>query len=99
MNELIASNNKANSLCAKLEHKKVLSIDQEDAINGPVWTLILQVSPSDATFDVRVISKNDKLVVDPEISRTNAYGEQPNCIATKYPKLAFFCYCKSHLKN
>ena len=99
MNELITSNNETSTLCAKLEHKKVLSIDQEDAIDGPIWTLILQVSPSDATFDVRVISKDDKLVVDPEISRTNAYGNQPNCIATKYPKLAFFCYCKSHLKN
>lgn len=76
------------------------------------YNIMLRVSPSDATFDIRVRKigggggdygthgdSSGVFVVDPEISRTNLYRNQPACIQMKYPKLAPFCYCKSLLKS
>ena len=34
--------------------------------------------------------------VDPEISRVNLYGDQPQCIAKEYPHLRSYCICKGY---
>jgi len=101
MNELISSNDETHSLCVKLKFKSLISVDQEDTVDGQTWSIMLQVSPSDAAFDVRVTkdTKSHKFIIDPEVSRTNMYGNQANCIENKYPKVVFFCYCKWHLKD
>lgn len=51
--------------------------------------------PGNAMFEVTVaIREDNKVLVDPSISRTNVYGSQPNCILRKYPYARKFCYCK-----
>jgi len=100
INKLLSKHEEPKRLCAELSLSKVISIEYEKFQNEKKYYLIFQTSPNNATYDVRV-KKNleTKLVeVDPEISRTNLYREQPFCIKSKYPKLAFFCYCKSFLK-
>ena len=89
-------------LCAELTLKKVLNLEYatDSVKNEGVFFVMFQVSPSDATFDVRVkkdLANQTRIYVDPEISRTNLYRNQPACIQMKYPKLAPFCYCKSLL--
>uniref|UniRef100_A0A7M5X907 Uncharacterized protein n=2 Tax=Clytia hemisphaerica TaxID=252671 RepID=A0A7M5X907_9CNID len=101
INNIIESYKEAIPICAKLELKKIISLEMgkvpgEDA---DLFNIMLQVSPSNATFDVRVTRKhNDELIVNGEMSRTNLYGKQPTCIKFKYPKLAKFCYCRSWME-
>lgn len=52
-------------------------------------------SPGNALFEVSVAIRNDKkVIVNPDISRTNVYGNQPKCILRRYPYARKFCYCK-----
>jgi len=51
--------------------------------------------PGNALFEVTVAIREDKkVIVNPNISRTNLYGNQPKCILRKYPYARKFCYCK-----
>ena len=34
--------------------------------------------------------------IDPEISRVNLYGDQPQCIAKEYPHLRSYCICRGY---
>ena len=101
INSKIKSEEEPKSKCSTLYLKDVISIEYMKATNSSTVTynVIFRVSPSDATFDLRVIKTSGIYRVDPEISRTNLYRNQPACIQMKYPKLAPFCYCKSLLNN
>ena len=104
-NARLKSEEEPRSLCATLRLKEILSMEyttkSESSVNNIdiTYNVMFRVSPSDATFDVRVQKTGTKLRVDPEISRTNLYRNQPACIQLKYPKLAPFCYCNSLLSN
>ena len=58
------------------------------------YELVLRFSPSDVEFEVNVKVKGDRIYVDPNISRINMYGNQPECIAKIYPHLRNYCFCK-----
>ena len=58
------------------------------------YELVLKVSPSDGEYEVNVIVKGDEIDVDPNISRINRYGNQPECIAKTYPHMRKYCFCK-----
>ena len=87
------------SKCSTLTLKNIINIEytMNDGDSSITYNIIFRVSPSDATFDLRVTKNGNARTyrVDPEISRTNLYGNQPACIQMKYPKLAPFCYCKN----
>ena len=56
--------------------------------------LVLKVSPSDGEYELNAKVKGDEIEVDPNISRINRYGNQPECIAARYPHLRKYCFCK-----
>ena len=58
------------------------------------YELVFSVTPSNGMFEVTVKVKNGVVEVDPNISRINAYGSQPDCIASEYPHLRKYCYCR-----
>ena len=58
------------------------------------YELVIKVSPSDGEYELNVKVKGDEIEVDPNISRINRYGNQPECIAARYPHLREYCYCK-----
>ena len=97
INNIISSYKKAKPLCANLTLKKILNIDVQIAgTNAKLYNIMLQVAPSNATFDTAFTNFNGKIKVDGGISRTNLYGSQSKCVKYKYPKLAYFCYCKNN---
>ena len=101
INNLVSKRQETKRLCAQLSLVKVISIEYEQTEEETNYNIIFQTSPNSATYDVN-LKKNLKtkmVLVNPEISRTNLYRNQPFCIHTKYPKLAFFCYCKSFLEQ
>ena len=101
INNKIAENDTPRELCAHLTLTKIISLEYatDEQKNEGIFYIMFQVAPSNATFDVRVrkdLNKhNEPYVVDPEISRTNLYRDQPACIQMAFPKLAPFCYCKA----
>ena len=102
INKKISDQPVPKKLCAELTLKNVLNLEYatDSVKNEGIYYVMFQVLPSDATFDVRVkkdLRNQTRTYVDPEISRTNLYRNQPACIQMKYPKLAPFCYCKSQV--
>ena len=54
------------------------------------------VNPPAYEADAEVVVNTDGSVgvdIDPEISRVNLYGDQPQCIAKEYPHLRSYCVC------
>ncbi|XP_065064122.1 uncharacterized protein LOC135690486 [Rhopilema esculentum] len=58
------------------------------------YQLVLSAFPSNATFEVSLKTKENKIFDEPIISRINKYGDQPKCLQDKYPMLRKYCYCK-----
>ena len=59
-----------------------------------VYTLKLETAPNDGLFEISFQLREGKLEFNERtISRTNAYGEQPRCIAASMPHLRKYCYC------
>ena len=56
----------------------------------------IQTSPGDGRFEATVtIDDEGNFLVNPNISRTNTYGNQPKCILRKYPYVRQYCLCKA----
>ncbi|XP_066922217.1 uncharacterized protein [Clytia hemisphaerica] len=98
INKKIAEHEKPKELCANLTLSRIIDLEYaaDEQKNEGIFYIMFEVAPSKATFDVRVRKDLSKQTtyVDPEISRTNLYRNQPACIQVAYPKLAPFCYCK-----
>lgn len=59
------------------------------------FLVTIETSPMGALFEATVTMGDDKsFFVNPNISRINLYGNQPICIAKKYPYLRKYCVCK-----
>ena len=57
----------------------------------------IRTEPGDASYEgtVTYIVKKDKFESHKlEISRTNKYGNQPQCLMDELPHLRKYCYCK-----
>lgn len=59
------------------------------------YRLTFTTSPSDAIYEVNVRYLYGQFVVKKGVSRINAYGDQPKCIADTHPHLRKYCYCKA----
>jgi hypothetical protein len=60
------------------------------------YLVTIETSPMGALFEATVTMADDThIVVNPNVSRINVYGNQPNCIAAKYPYLKKFCVCRT----
>lgn len=60
------------------------------------YLITMETSPRGALFEatVAIASDDGTVVVNPNISRINLYGDQPNCIARTHPYLKKFCVCR-----
>ena len=64
--------------------------------DGQHFLVTIETSPMGALFEATVTMADDRsVVVNPNISRINLYGNQPICIAKKYPYLRKYCVCKN----
>ena len=57
------------------------------------YELVFTVQPSGGMYELSVKVDGEKIVVDPNISRINRYGDQPKCIAAEFPHLRKYCFC------
>ncbi|CAB3245194.1 unnamed protein product [Arctia plantaginis] len=58
------------------------------------------VGPGRGVYEasMKYLIKEDKFIINTrDISRTNAYGEEPSCISAKLPILNPYCYCKEYI--
>lgn len=86
----------------KLQRFSSTNQDSDRAVNfdSPTpdsahYRINFMTSPGNAFFEATVAVREDKkVIVNPNISRTNVYGDQPRCILRKYPYARKFCYCK-----
>ncbi|XP_026317912.1 uncharacterized protein LOC113228760 isoform X2 [Hyposmocoma kahamanoa] len=63
------------------------------------YQLQLDVSPGKGTYEASMtyVKAEDKFVVNTrDISRINAYGNQPSCISDRFPHLNKYCYCNNY---
>ena len=65
--------------------------------SSPHYQVTVQTSPGNALFEATVIMETKtngaRVTVDPNISRTNEYGDQAKCIIRTYPYARKFCFC------
>ena len=82
-----------NSKCIECEvvFDKEANLDQHSID----YEIVFSVYPGKGSFEASVTVTNDEIVVNPEISRINRYGDQPKCIQDKYPLLRKYCYCRN----
>ncbi|PFX29790.1 uncharacterized protein LOC111324377 [Stylophora pistillata] len=86
----------------KLQRFSSTNQDSDGAVNfgeptsdSSHYRINFMTSPGDALFEASLAVRNDhKVIVNPSISRTNVYGNQPSCILRKEPYARKFCYCK-----
>ncbi|XP_002167790.3 uncharacterized protein LOC100199035 isoform X1 [Hydra vulgaris] len=58
------------------------------------YEVVFVVLPSSGTFEANAeVLPDKKIIVDPNISRINLYGNQPHCIINEFPYLRPYCYC------
>ena len=61
-----------------------------------VYQIQFVVSPSDGLFEASVSLRGEGIFINPaEISRINAYGDQPHCVRDTNPHLLKYCYCRN----
>ena len=86
----------------KLQQFSSTNQDSDRAVNfgSPTsdsdhYRINFMTSPGNAMFEATVAIREDKkVIVNPNISRTNIYANQPGCILRKYPYARKFCFCK-----
>ncbi|XP_047126415.1 uncharacterized protein LOC100210485 [Hydra vulgaris] len=58
------------------------------------YEVIFTVYPSNGAFEANAdVLTDNTIVVDPNISRINLYGNQSHCILNDFPHLRPYCYC------
>ena len=60
--------------------------------------MIVITSPNSAKYEATVTYdlRTQKMFVSPkEVSRLNAYGRQPECVAKEHPHLRAYCFCSN----
>lgn len=60
------------------------------------YEIVFTVLPSHGQFEASANHDvaTGKVIINTHVSRINLYGNQPQCIAQKYPYLRAYCYCK-----
>ena len=58
-----------------------------------LYQLQFTTSPNEGVYEASVRTKRGVPSLAGDVSRINAYGDQPYCIAEKFPLLRKYCYC------
>ena len=62
--------------------------------DGEVFEIRLTTSPNDGAYEATAHLVGGTFHVMGDISRVNAYGDQPKCLLQKHAYLRKYCYCK-----
>ncbi|XP_075987652.1 uncharacterized protein LOC142984134 isoform X2 [Anticarsia gemmatalis] len=66
------------------------------------YQLKVVVGPGRGIYEasLKYLIAEDRFLIDTrDISRTNAYGEEPSCMSAKLPHLNPYCYCKDYVSR
>nr|XP_049707709.1 uncharacterized protein LOC110377992 isoform X2 [Helicoverpa armigera] len=66
------------------------------------YQLKVIVGPGHGIYEASMtyLKNEDRFVINSrDISRTNAYGEEPSCISATNPHLNMYCYCKDYVPS
>ena len=58
------------------------------------YQITFSTLPNQGIFEASVTYVNGQFMVKGDVSRINAYGDEPRCIAKSLPHLRKYCYCK-----
>ena len=62
--------------------------------------IVLETSPLKGTFEATVtVRSNGRVVVNPHISRTSVYSNNPHCVVDHHPELRKFCVCYDKIEG
>ena len=86
-------------VCEKLSLHTINRAEKTNEMNATEVFYQIQITtrPSMALYESTVkhsIPEDTYTVNEQEISRVNAYGDQPHCVAKQLPMLRPYCYCK-----
>ena len=62
--------------------------------DGEVFEIRLSTLPNDGAYEATAKLVGRKFHIIGDISRVNAYGDQPKCIVQKHTHLLKYCFCK-----
>ena len=88
----------ARGLCEKLSLKRFVRASRQKGLRGVTnYQLKFVTSPNNGLYEASIACDGggEKIHTcgSPDISRTNIYGSQPECIREVAPRLAMYCYC------
>ena len=63
------------------------------------YQLQFVTAPSNGIYEATIRFVRGSFMVNVGISRVNAYGSQPNCIANELPHLRKYCFCANSTKS
>ena len=72
----------------------MIVFNREKKKSPVTYELVFTVKPSGGMYELNVKVDGERILVDPNISRINRYGDQPKCIAAQFPHLRKYCFCK-----
>ena len=92
----------AGGLCEILALKDFVSAFKQQGLRYVTnYQLKFVTYPNNGLYEATITcdGKENKIstCAAPEISRTNLYGSQPECIREIAPRLARYCYCKNYV--
>lgn len=68
--------------------------DKNTLVQDTIYQIQFVTSPNDGFYEASVKVVNGRPRIKGEISRIDAYGHQPDCVADTYVHLRKYCYCK-----
>lgn len=83
-------------------HDQVLKLETDEGYSKSVepsveyYQLKIIMSPGRAMFEGTVVylrNRNHFMVLENEVSRVNAYGDESKCVGKTHPHLSKYCYC------
>jgi len=95
----------AGKLCEPLSLHRSIRASKQTGLRGVTnFRVKFVTSPGNGLYEASVTCETVKRkgattlkqCAAPDISRTNLYGSQPECIRDIAPRLARYCYCKSY---
>jgi hypothetical protein len=87
----------ANVMTPNKKLPKNAKISMKQNTNIKLFQLVVHTKPGGGHFEATVkhdVGNGAFISNVKDVSRTNAYGKDPDCVASRFPHLVRFCYCK-----
>jgi hypothetical protein len=81
-----------------LDYEGNIKFSMNEIVGIKLYQLVVHTKPGGGHFEATVkhdLRKGTFISNVKDVSRTNAYGKDPDCVAPRFPHLVRFCYCKA----